>query len=70
MKKTYKKDDLIIHWDHTKCIHSGNCVKNAMNVFKPKERPWVQPENGTKEEIMHAIDCCPSKALTYSKAAE
>jgi len=49
------------------CIHSGNCVKNLSTVFKPKERPWIQVENASSEEIMNAIDKCPSGALSYRK---
>lgn len=65
-KKTYTNGELTIHWDSSKCIHSGNCVRNAREVFKPKERPWVQMENGTTEEIKNAIDKCPSGALSYA----
>ena len=67
MKKNYQKNSLIIHWDSKKCIHAAECVKNARNVFKPKEKPWVQAQNGTEEEITKAIDKCPSGALVYSK---
>ena len=67
MKKSYQKNNLNIHWDNKKCKHAAECVKNAGNVFKPKESPWIQPENGTEQEITDAIDKCPSGALTYSK---
>ena len=64
--KNYQKDDLTIHWDLDKCAHSGICVKSLSNVFKPKEKPWIDVDGATKEEIMTAIDKCPSGALSYS----
>ncbi len=65
MEKTYKKEDLEIKWNASKCIHAAECVKNAGKVFKPKDRPWIQPENDSKETIKSAIDKCPSGALSY-----
>ena len=64
-KKEYTNGELTVIWDSSKCIHSGNCVRNARKVFKPQERPWVQMENGTTEEIKAAVDKCPSGALSY-----
>lgn len=63
----YEKDDLTIVWQPHLCEHSGNCVRALGGVFKPRERPWVQPENGETPEIMAAIDRCPSGALTYEQ---
>ncbi len=65
--KTYENEDIIIHWNPDVCIHAGECVRNAKAVFRPKERPWVQMENGSSQEIMNAIDKCPSGALKYEK---
>lgn len=64
-KKQYTNGELTVNWDSSKCIHAAECVKNARNVFKPKDKPWVQMENGTTEEIKAAIDKCPSGALSY-----
>lgn len=63
--RDYETDDLIIHWKPTLCIHSGICARGLPGVFKPKDRPWIQPENAPTEEIMAAIDRCPSGALSY-----
>lgn len=63
--KTYTNGELTVNWDSSKCIHAAECVKNARNVFKPKEQPWVQMENDTTENIKAAIDKCPSGALSY-----
>ncbi len=62
--KEYLKDDIKIVWDSDKCIHAAECVKGSPSVFKPKDKPWVQQENGTKEEIVATISKCPSGALS------
>lgn len=63
----YANGEITVVWQPDVCIHSGNCVKNLSRVFKPQERPWIQVENASSEEIMKAIDKCPSGALSYRK---
>lgn len=63
--KEYSNGEVTIVWQSGKCIHSGNCVKNNPEVFKPKEKPWITPENSTTEKIIATVDKCPSGALTY-----
>ncbi len=64
MIKEYTKEDLTIIWDDTKCIHSGICARGLPNVFKPKERPWIQTEHESKEKIEAQVLKCPSGALS------
>ncbi|NNC95535.1 MAG: hypothetical protein HKN92_08230 [Chitinophagales bacterium] len=66
MKKDYQKEELTIHWNPGICIHSGNCVKHLNSVFNPQKRPWIDVDGASKQEIMDAIDKCPSGALDYS----
>ena len=61
--KTYPKEDIEVTWEPEKCIHSGNCVRGLPNVFKPKDKPWIQTENATKDEIIAQVGKCPSGAL-------
>jgi len=63
MIKEYKKEDLTIVWDDSKCIHSAICVKGLPTVFKPREKPWIQTENESKERIAEQVRKCPSGAL-------
>lgn len=67
MSKTheYSNGEVTVVWKPDVCIHSGNCAKNLAAVFRPQERPWIQVENASSEEIMRAIDKCPSGALSY-----
>lgn len=63
--KEYKKGDFTIVWKPEKCIHSGVCVKTLPDVYNPKERPWIKPENASMEALKDQIDACPSGALSY-----
>ncbi|MGB6083258.1 (4Fe-4S)-binding protein [Moheibacter sp.] len=64
--KRYKKDEnFTILWTPFKCIHAGVCVKKLPNVYNPKSRPWITPEDATIEELKAQIDACPSGALGY-----
>ena len=63
--KEYSNGEVTITWEPEKCIHSGVCVKGLGDVFQPKEKPWITPENSTTEKIISTVDKCPSGALTY-----
>lgn len=65
--KEYSNGEVTVLWDASKCIHSANCVKNLPEVFKPKEKPWVQMENSTLENIISTVNKCPSGALSLKK---
>ena len=63
--KEYKKGDFAVVWKPELCIHAGECVKRLPEVYNPKERPWIKPENASVEALKSQIDACPSKALSY-----
>lgn len=62
--KKYNKEDINILWQSDKCTHSGFCARQLRSVFKPKDRPWIQPENESKERIIEQVHKCPSGALS------
>ena len=51
-KNEYTNGELTIVWQPELCQHAGICVKMLPNVYHPKERPWVQIENATTEELI------------------
>ncbi len=65
--KEYTNGEVTIVWQSAKCVHSGNCVRNNPDVFKPKEKPWIIPEGSSTAKIMEAVNKCPSGALTFYK---
>lgn len=62
--KTYTNDDVTVVWQSELCIHCGNCAKGLPQVFKPRERPWINLENASSEEIIEQVGKCPSGALS------
>jgi uncharacterized Fe-S cluster protein YjdI len=68
--KQYTNGEITIVWQSAKCIHSGNCVKNNSDVFRPKEQPWIQPQKSSTEAIKATIQKCPSGALSYFNNAD
>ncbi len=68
--KEYAKGDFTVIWKPKKCIHSEICVKTLPEVYKPNDKPWIQPENASVEELKSQIDRCPSGALTYKTQGE
>jgi uncharacterized Fe-S cluster protein YjdI len=63
-KKEYSKDDLTIVWQPDLCIHSAVCFHRLPNVFKPRDRTWVQMEAGDVSSIVETVLACPSGALS------
>lgn len=66
----YTNDELTVVWKPESCIHSAKCVHGLPEVFKPKERRWIQMENASTDDIITAIKGCPSGALSYYMTAE
>ena len=64
-QKEYTNGEVTVIWKAELCKHAGICVKTLPNVYKPKERPWINAENGSTEELIAQIQKCPSGALTY-----
>ncbi|MEO6610977.1 MAG: (4Fe-4S)-binding protein [Chitinophagaceae bacterium] len=61
----YTNDEITVVWKPNVCIHSTICWKGLIEVFNPKERPWVKMEGATTERIIEQVRKCPSGALSY-----
>ncbi len=70
LTKKYTTDELTIVWKPGLCIHSKICWKGLPEVFKPQEKPWIQPEGTDSERIKNQINACPSGALSCIKNSE
>lgn len=60
--------EVTISYTPVLCTHAAQCQRRAAAVFDPKAEPWIQPENGTLEEIFDVIAACPSGALRIAIA--
>lgn len=68
--REYLADGITVLWDSEKCIHSGHCAATLPSVFRPEQRPWIDVEGATAEEIRRTIEGCPSGALGYRLPAD
>jgi len=62
--KEYTNGELTVLWKPQQCIHSGICLKGLPKVFDLKQRPWVNMNAASSEEIVGLVRDCPSKALS------
>ena len=63
--REYRNEEIAVRWYARRCIHSAECIRRAPGVFDPRRRPWIILENGAVEQIMRAVDACPTGALEY-----
>lgn len=62
---TYENEQIKVIWDQKRCIHAEECVHGLNDVFNPDQRPWIQPEKRSADEIADVIERCPTGALKY-----
>lgn len=67
MRKIYASDGIDVSFDPAKCIHAARCVAGSPEVFRPAERPWIQPANAAPEALAATIARCPTGALRYER---
>ena len=63
--KEYSNGEVTVVWKPGNCIHSGICVKGLPDVFKPKDKPWIQVGSASTDEIINQVKQCPSGALSF-----
>ena len=68
--KEYDNGEITVYWNPEKCIHSGECLKCLPGVFDIHKTPWINIQGATSEEIVEAVDRCPSGALSYRRNDE
>lgn len=66
----YTNGEVTIVWKPSLCIHAGVCVRLLPQVYNPKDRPWVKPENANSDELRAQVAQCPSGALSLLESLE
>jgi uncharacterized Fe-S cluster protein YjdI len=61
----YTNNEVTVVWKPKTCIHSSICWKGLIEVFNPKEKPWIKMDGASTEKIIEQIRKCPSGALSY-----
>lgn len=64
--KKYNKEDFTVIWKPKLCIHSAICIQELPEVYDPKAKPWITPENASITALKAQISKCPSGALSYT----
>jgi uncharacterized Fe-S cluster protein YjdI len=68
--KEYSNGEITVVWKAQRCTHSGNCVRGLPEVFKPRERPWINVEAASSEALARQVERCPSGALSWYRNAD
>jgi uncharacterized Fe-S cluster protein YjdI len=63
--REYPGEGITLLWNAARCIHSGNCVRGASQVFDPKRRPWIEATAASANDIAAVVLRCPSGALHF-----
>jgi CDGSH-type Zn-finger protein len=65
-RRTYEGREITIYDNRCVCAHPRYCVDSLPAVFRLGQRPWIDPDGAAAEEIIEAVERCPSGALSYS----
>lgn len=65
-RDNYKGKKVTIHDNRGLCAHAGYCTDTLAAVFHLREDPWIYPDDASADEIIKAVEKCPSGALSYS----
>ena len=66
--RDYEGDGITVHWDSTRCVHTGRCLRALPEVFDTERRPWVAIDAADAQAIAATVEGCPSGALRYTRA--
>lgn len=67
-KESVPADQVTIHFEAGKCVHSRNCVLSRPDVFVPNvEGEWIHPERATPDAVATLAANCPSGAISYER---
>lgn len=64
--ETVEGREIVVRFDHARCIHARFCVTGEPDVFEantPGE--WIHPDAATPERLAIVARQCPSGAITY-----
>ncbi len=66
----YTSKKVTILWKPHLCIHSGICARGLPEVFKPREKPWIEADATDAQRVIDQVAKCPSGALSIASVEE
>ncbi len=66
-QQIYEGDGVTVRFEPRLCLHWGRCWTRLPEVFRPRERPWIHPDQAPADVIAEAVMRCPSGALTFQR---
>ena len=67
---TYEGKEVTIHYNRLLCSHAAECGRRQKAAFDSSRKPWIVPDNASKEDIMDVVKACPSGALRFGLPGE
>lgn len=67
--RAYTGTDVTVFYNRLLCSHAGECVKRAGGAFDTSRKPWIKPDDASRDAIMDAVLHCPSGALRMAETA-
>jgi uncharacterized Fe-S cluster protein YjdI len=63
----YENGEIRVIWRPDVCAHSGVWVSGLAEVFRPRERPWIDLAGAPGERIVTQVEQCPSDARSWER---
>ena len=67
VERIYSNDQIAVSWEPKLCIHVGACFRSLPQTFKPLERPWVDVNAASPDEMAATVMLCPTGALHFER---
>ncbi len=63
----FEGENIVVTYNPQLCIRSAACGKALPDVFNSLQKPWVNPDQSSADNVAHAVRQCPSGALQFER---